>query len=117
MGGKKIRTSQAVAVEKNAIFSGGSKDGAVTNFGEPESFVRMPHVQEPAADASLPSINDHGDIVGTAVNAQGLTVGYELTPAVSNGVVNADGIQGSGAAPTHNGAAVRQDSNGVINTD
>jgi probable HAF family extracellular repeat protein len=26
------------------------------------------------------SINDNGDIVGTAVNAQGLTVGYELTP-------------------------------------
>jgi hypothetical protein len=26
------------------------------------------------------SINDQGVIVGTAVNAQGLEVGYELTP-------------------------------------
>jgi hypothetical protein len=30
--------------------------------------------------ATASSINDHGVIVGTAVNAHGLDVGYELTP-------------------------------------
>jgi len=63
-------------------------------------------------------------LVAAAILAAGLAVAMaqaSRTPTqygvASNGAINADGIQGSGAAPTHNGAAVSQDSNGVINTD
>ena len=74
-----IWSHQAVAVEKDAIVAGGSEDGAVANFGEPEAFVRMPHVHDAAADAAVPVINHRFGIRSrTVIGYDHLEVGIGL---------------------------------------
>jgi hypothetical protein len=60
--GNEVRPRQTVAIEKDAIVAGRDQDRAVANFGEAEPLIRMPDVNDAAADAAFPAVNQGGSL-------------------------------------------------------
>jgi hypothetical protein len=50
-----IRTSDAIAVKKNAILSSAGQDGTITHFRRPESSILLPHVHQVEREFALPT--------------------------------------------------------------
>jgi uncharacterized membrane protein len=74
--------AQASAINANGVIVG---DGGGHAFIDSNGTVTDLNAFAAGSGVTLTTasgINDQGDIVGTAVNAQGLTVGYELTPLI-----------------------------------
>jgi hypothetical protein len=58
----KIRPYDAVTIEQDAILAGGRKNGAIADFGKPETVVGLPDMNNTAMKPGLPICHDSAGV-------------------------------------------------------
>ena len=79
MGCNEVGARQAIAVEKDAVRSGAGANAAIADLAAAKVLVRMPHMDEAAADAAVPVIDQcFGIRSRTVIGHDHLEVGIGL---------------------------------------